>query len=448
MSKNHFPIRAAVLAVAVVVTPMAHAAVTMPSSGKGSTLYYHLGGSDAAARAPNPAGLRLHLGLGGGGRFNYSCGKFDVQTSMQQTIDGLKNLDDVVMNAIKAAIAALPMYILQRAQPGLYELVQTYLQKARDLVNMSFESCEQMETQIRDGKNPYDKYVTMAMGEEWKEKASSGGDVVSAKQTVQTNSGKGGATWVFGGKQGGENQEPIRLVNDLTKAAYNLTMMQPTTSSAATSYTSTGTRLAKAFSTPQKASEFAVDMVGDLEVATCDGTKCPAKATATGIGLNKKFEDEIPIAQTQLGTVFGASVPNATDLEAASAPGVLVSRDLVDAIRSLPKPEQAIAFSRLSQEIALARTVDRALLVRQLLMTGKTIPAATPDNVSEPVDTKIAEINKSIESLMFEARVRKELISSSASTLLQTYQAARASSAALPPTKPIDTRPLENGKVQ
>lgn len=43
MSKNHFPIRAAVLAVAVVVTPMAHAAVTMPSSGKGSTLYYHLG---------------------------------------------------------------------------------------------------------------------------------------------------------------------------------------------------------------------------------------------------------------------------------------------------------------------------------------------------------------------------------------------------------------------
>lgn len=162
----------------------------------------------------------------------------------------------------------------------------------------------------------------------------------------------------------------------------------------------------------------------------------------------KKFEDEIPIAQTQLGTVFGASVPNATDLEAASAPGVLVSRDLVDAIRSLPKPEQAIAFSRLSQEIALARTVDRALLVRQLLMTGKTIPAATPDNVSEPVDTKIAEINKSIESLMFEARVRKELISSSASTLLQTYQAARASSAALPPTKPIDTRPLENGKVQ
>jgi integrating conjugative element protein (TIGR03755 family) len=448
MSKNHFPIRAVVLAVAVVVTPMANAAVTMPSSGKGSTLYYHLGGSDAAALAPNPAGLRLHLGLGGGGRFNYSCGKFDVQTSMQQTIDGLKNLDDVVMNAIKAAIAALPMYILQRAQPGLYELVQTYLQKARDLVNMSFESCEQMETQIRDGKNPYDKYVTMAMGEQWKEKASSGGDVVTAKQTVQTDSGSGGMTWIFGGKQGGKGQEPIRIVKDLVKGAYNLTMMQPTTASATAGYTGTGARLAKAFPTPQAASEFAVDAVGDLQIATCDQPTCPAKGTETGIGLSKKFEDEIPIAQTQLGTVLGASVPSASDLEAASAPGVLVTRDLVDAIRSLPKPEQAIAYSRLSQEIALARTVDRALLVRQMLMTGKTIPAASSDNVTEPVNVKLEEVNKAIDSLMYEARVRKELISSSAGTLLQTYQAARASSAALPATKPIDTRPLENGKVQ
>lgn len=446
MSIKHFPtIRTVVLAMAVVVTPVASAAVTMPSSNKGSTLYYHLGGSDAASRAPNPAGLRLHLGLGGGGRFNYSCGKFDVQTSMQQTIDGLKNLDDVVMNAIKAAIAALPMYILQRAQPGLYELVQTYLQKARDLVNMSFESCEQMETQIRDGKNPYDKYVTMAMGEEWKEKANSGGDVVGAKQTVQTDSGEHGMTWIFGTKQGGSGQDPIRIVKDLVKGAYNLTMLKPTTASATTTYS--GTRLAKAFPTPQAATEFAVDAVGDLEIATCDKNGCPAKGTETGIGLSKKFEDEIPVAQTQLGTVLGASVPSAIDLEAASAPGVLVTRDLIDAIRSLPKPEQAIAYSRLSQEIALARTVDRALLVRQMLMTGKTIPAATSDSVTEPVNGKLEEMNKAIDGLMYEARVRKELISSSAGTLLQTYQAARSSSAALPATKPVDTRPLENGKV-
>lgn len=446
MNKQAFPLHAAALAVALAVAPLADAAVTMPSSSKGSTLYYHLGGGDAAARAPNPNNLRLHLGLGGGMRLNYSCGKFDVQTSMQQTIGGLKNLDDVVMNAIKAAIAALPMYILQRAQPGLYELVMTYIQKARDLVNMSFESCEQMEREIRDGKTPYDKYITMAMGEEWKEKASTDKDVVQTKQTVQTDSGTHGVTWIFGKKQGGQDQDPIRIVRDLTIGAYNLTQMQPTTASPTATYS--GSRLAKAFPTPQQAADFAVDTVGDLEIATCDQASCPAKGTSSGVGLNKKFEEEIPVAQTQLGTVMGTNVPTASDLEAASAPGVLVTRDLVDAIRSLPKAEQAITYTRIAQEVALARTVDRALLVRQMLMTGKTIPEATSDNVTEPANAKLDEVNKAIDSLLYESRIRKEVVSTSASTLLQTYQAARASSAALAPTRPADTKPLTNGVVQ
>lgn len=448
MNKKHtvFSIRTAALVLALSASSVTTAAVTMPSSGKGATLYYQLGGGDPAARAPNPASMRLHLGLGGASRLNYSCGKFDVQMSMQSTINGLKNLDDVVMNAIQAAIAALPMYILQRSQPGLYELVMTYIQKARDLVNMSFESCEQMEAQIRDGKNPYDKYITMAMGEDWKSRANAGGDVVSAKQSVQANSGSNGMDWIFGGKTGGGGQGPIRIVRDLVVGSYNLTMNQPTTASENTSFS--GSRLAMAFKTPKDAAAFAVDTVGDMEIGTCADANCPAKGTATGTGLNKKFEEEIPVAQTQLGTVLGASVPAATDLEAASAPGVLITRDLVEAIRTQPKAEQAITYSRLTQEIALSRTVDRALLIRQLLITGKTIPQATSDNVTSVVDAKLAEINKAIDGLMYEHRVRKELISDSASTLLQAYQAARASSAAIAPTKPVDTKPLSNGLVK
>ncbi len=439
----------ATLMVVALLAPMAvDAAATMPSSSRGSSLYYSLGGSDPAARAPNPNSMRLRLGLSGNARLNYSCGKFDVQASIQDTLNSLKNMDGVLMNAVQAAISALPMYILQRAQPGLYEIVQTYIQKARDLVNLSFESCEEMEAQIKDGKNPYDKWVTLAMGEQWKEKAASGGSVVSAKQAVQTDSGKSGLTWIFGTKLGGKQQEPVRIVADLVLGAYNLTMAQPTTASPTTNYASTNSRLAKAFPTPKSASDFAVDTVGDMEIATCDDTGCPTKGTSTGTGLSKKFEEEIPVAQGQLNAVMSANVPTATALEAASAPGVLITRDLADAVRILPKPEQAIAYGRLSQEVALARTVDRALLIRQMLLTGKTIPAASTDNVTAVVDAKLDDLNKAIDSLMYEARVRRELVSTSAGTLLQTYQAARSSSAAIPSTQPADTRPLTNGKVQ
>lgn len=443
-----FPVR--VLSVlCALLTSAAQAAPTMPSSGKGSTLYYHLGGSDAASRAPNPNASSFKLNLSGVARMNYSCGKFDAQLSLQNTLNQFSNLGPTLTNAVRSGIAALPMYILQRAQPGLYELIQTYIQRAKDLVNLSFESCEQMEREALDGKNPYDKYVTLAMGERWKQEANSGsGDVVQTKQNVQTNGGRTGFSWIFGSNAAGENQPPAKIINDTVTAAYNLTMSHATTSPPTTSYAATGTRLAKAFATPSSASNFATDVIGDLEVSTCTEGGCPTKASKMGLGLERKLEDEIPIAQGQLATLLTSSVPNTTDLDAASSPGVLVTRDLIDAVRALPKPEQAIAAGRLAQEIAVARTIDRALLIRQMLMTAKTIPEAQPQHISGHLDSKIAEINRAIDDLLYEVRVRKEVVSSSASTLLEAYRGARSASTANATATPVEQRPFIDGRVQ
>ena len=153
-------------------------------------------------------------------------------------------------------------------------------------------------------------------------------------------------------------------------------------------------------------------------------------------------------SRPQLATVLAATVPSTTDLDAASAPGVLVTRDLIDALRALPKAEQAIAVERISQEVALARTVDRALLVRQMLITGQTIPEALPPQVNEKIQAKIAQINRTIDDLMYEVRVRKEVVSSSASTLLDAYRGSRAASGSNAPVAPAEKRPLVDGRVQ
>lgn len=446
---THRTIRRTILAVSLAC--LAHgalAAPTMPSSGRGSALYYQLGGTDAGARAPNAKNLSLKLGLSGSARFNYSCGKFSASVSLQNTFNSFKNIGPVLSNAIQAGIAALPMYILQRAQPGLYELVQTYIKAAQELVNLSFQSCEQMEQAIKDGKNPYDKYVSLAMGEGWKQEAATGNDVVTAKENVQRKGGRDGFTWVFGSKAGGEGQSPAKIVSDSVTASYNLTMMQPTTASPSATYS--GSRLAKAFPTAASAATYATDFVGDLEVTTCDPTTgaCPPKGTKTSVGLERKAEDEIPIVKAQLATVLAATVPSSNDLDAASAPGVLVTRDLVDALRALPKPEQAIAVDRLGQEIALARTIDRALLIRQMLTTGQTIPEALPPQVIEDLQAKIAEVNRAIDDLLYEVRVRKEVVSTSASKLLDAHRAAKAASAANAPIVPNEPRPLIDGQVR
>jgi integrating conjugative element protein (TIGR03755 family) len=420
---------------------------TMPTSGRGTSLYYHLGGTDAASRAPNATSLSLHLGLSGAARFNYSCGKFDATLSMQNTLNGFSKLGPVITGAVKAGIASLPMYILQRSQPGLYELIQTYIKNAQELVNMSFDSCEKME---RASTHPLDKYIAYALGEDWKKEATTGkGDVVQAKQNVQTNDGSGGITWVFGKNAGGKDQLPAKLVSDTVTASYNLTMMQPTTASPLNNYTSTGTRLAKAFPTPAAAATYATDIVGELEIATCaDAGVCPPKATKTAIGLERKTEDEIPVVRTQMATVLATTVPTTTDLDAASAPGVLLTRDLVDALRALPKAEQAIAVDKLGQEIALARTIDRALLIRQMLTTGQTIPEALSEEVTSDIQAKIVQVNRAIDDLLYEVRVRREVVSASSTTLIEAYRSARSASASNAPAQPPEKRPLIDGRVQ
>ena len=52
--------------------------------------------------------------------------------------------------------------------------------------------------------------------------ASGGKDAVSALEVVEKKGGNDGVTWVGGDKAGGSGQKPIRIVNDVTRAGYNL----------------------------------------------------------------------------------------------------------------------------------------------------------------------------------------------------------------------------------
>ena len=70
--------------------------------------------------------------------------------------------------AATAALAALPALILQRANPGLYDLFQNALIKAEETLRLATKSCEQMEAEIARGKNPYADLVVLSKGNDWK----------------------------------------------------------------------------------------------------------------------------------------------------------------------------------------------------------------------------------------------------------------------------------------
>jgi integrating conjugative element protein (TIGR03755 family) len=432
----------------------------------GGSLYYKVGGGDPAPLAANGSVLRVRLGLSGAVGLNYSCGKFNPAAMWRAYMNEIANfgdtIQDVLTGAAMAVIASLPMYILQRAQPGLYETLQTYYAKFEVAKDIAIKSCEEMEAQIKAGQDPYQDYVNLAKGEYWKDAVQYGAvnatgatidreDARAIKREVQERPGIRGLEPFPGIKRGGEGQPPLRLVRDTTVAGYNTTMTMPLSSAPSNIYPMT-TRLTRLWNNPGDASLWAVDVLGDVEVATCSGSTCGSDAESSGkqvlpgYGLQPKYDRAVVDMQTRLLTIVSGNTPTYINLQEVSAPGVAITREVVEALRRMPADQRTMLTQRLAREVAMAQTIERALAIRDLLQSGGS--AALYEKVSDDVQKRVTQLNKYIEDLRNADKIRKELVSSTAETILdhdRNTAAARAtSSGAATPGTP---RPLENGRV-
>ena len=427
-----------------------------------SSLYYRMGGGSPGGAAAYRGQLANTLGIQGNLRLNYSCGKFDIGLSWSNLMNGFSSLGTQVSNAVKAGIASLPLYVLQRAQPGLYQLFQNYSLKADTMIGAALKTCEEMEAVIRQGQNPYEDWVKMAQGDLWKIKATAGGDVVQAKLDLTKNDQAHirGIPW-FGGLAGGASSKPISPIHDISIAGYNVTLNKPATASPTTNYSASAlekdARLVRAFPTPNDLAKFTTEVLGDKRIYTCtEGTSgCPTPTTVTtATGLGPKYEDEFNLVAPKLNVLAssgtGAGTPATyAELQNIAAPGMAVSPQLLDALRRLPVETRSIAVNRLSQELAMHRVIDKALVARAALLTGISLPEVTAagDAMRDTQDT-INRLTRYIDDLMYESRVRKELTAETALAIMGGQLQADTQAMRVPDGRRPDPAPLDNGRVK
>ncbi len=427
-----------------------------------STLYYRMGGGTPGGAAANGNQVAANLGMSGNLRLNYSCGKFDLGLSWETLMNGFSQLGTQVTNAVKAGIASLPLYILQRAQPGLYQLFQNYSAKADAIIAASLKTCEEMEAMIKAGQNPYEDWVKIAKGDLWKIKAEAGGDVVQAKLDIGKNeeANKLGVQWVFGRRAGGVSSDALRPIRDLAIAGYNATLNKATTASPSTSYASSAdknTRLVRAFPSPEDMAKFATEVLGDKRIYTCtQGTEgCPEPTnvtTATGLGpkYEAEYDEVLPKLQTLTSISTGSSSSAVyAELQTIAAPGMAVSPQLLDSLRRLPPDTRSIAVNRLSQELAMHRVIDKALVTRAALLTGLSLPEVTAagDAIRDTQQT-IDRLTRYIDDLMYESRIRKELTSDTALAIMGSQFHADSQAMGVPSAQQPDPAPLDGGRVR
>ncbi len=189
-----------------------------------------------------------------------------------------------------------------------------------------------------------------------------------------------------------------------------------------------------------------MDVVGENIVTTCDTCR---KDTVPGSGLLPKLYQEASMVTVELQNLVGGVTPlTLANLENITAPGVAITRQVIEAIREMPATEQSLIMGRLVSEISTARTVEKALFARRLLLTGRQVPEVYATEVArEHANTSITELDKEIENLLFETRVRKEVVSGTVTMLLRRAAARRQASLNTPSVPIIDPRPLNNGRV-
>ena len=421
-----------------------------PAPPEDSLWYYEIGGAKPVSASANPRvqsatiGGSAQLGLG------YSCLKFDPVTAVSDTLnqvkDGTENMLNAMTQAATGAIASLPAVILQRASPGLYDLFQNALVRAELTVDFANKSCEQMEVAIANNKNPYEDLVVLSKGNDWKvQMGVGGGSVVTANEAVAQANGANGLPWI-GGSAGGQGQDPLALTKDITSAGFNVQMNRaPSTQGAVAA--DPDQRLTLIWNDPRAAADWLVDVVGEHKVSTCEGCE---KSTIPGSGLGPVLEQEEGNLRTLLESIVsGGQPPTLSNLLRVSAPGIAITKDVIDSINTLPNTEQQIVVDRLVAEIAVARTVEKAFLARRLVKSGSSIPEVQSNPVArEHVDQVVRELDAEINRLAFEAQIRKDLVSNTVTNLLKRHDARERSSLNVPERDRRDPHPLIEGRIE
>lgn len=394
------------------------------ANANNSQFYYKIGGARSISAPLNTNVLNLKLGGSADYGLGFSCGKFDPTLAIKNLLNGFKDIPDQLVNgalsAVNASIGSLPALILQRMNPGLYDLFQNGKLRAEAQLNIANKTCEQMESDIRSGKDPYSGWTDLSKALDWKVQMGSGSygsssvDVTEAKATVETNNGNKGVPWLDGVRAGGASQPVIEVTNDIVKAGYNLSLNR---NAGVKTKPGVKSRLTEVWSTPQEASQWAVDVLGDSHIRTNDNHK---PESIPGHGLNPKIEKQVATLNTDLTKIVdGTTEASLSNVVTVSSEDILINYDVIQAIRELEPSEQSVAISKLSSEVAMSRVLEKALFTRRMLLTGLREPnvSKTPPAVALGKDA-VAVLDQEIENVLYEKRIRTELSSKTASVIL------------------------------
>jgi len=384
--------------------------------------YYLLGGGEPVTRSASNRNTTIELGGSIAWNTDLMCGNFDMSLSVDEQLKGIKgsfsDLMGSVISAATGAVASLPALVIQKANPALYDLLQNGVLQASEEFHLAQVSCEDI-VGIMDEVITNSGWENVAKGGYWAGESVSGSELLITRSNAESDGINAGVVWVEGATKGGRGQPPIELVGDTVKAGYNQLLKRNPANSTSMVSSCADAPICENWASPQAMATWVIDVVGEQKIRTCEG--CEKISTKPGMGLTH----QLGIEQAQIATdlealVLSGSAPTMAQLEAVSGgPGMLISRRVVEALREENPHEQDMLINRLAAEMALSRTMERAMIARRALISGMKEPnIANLKIAQEDLAPFVADLEQDIENILFEIEVRDRIASNTAVQLL------------------------------
>jgi integrating conjugative element protein (TIGR03755 family) len=386
---------------------------------------YSIGGGSVIG-SPVTNSRPWSYGAGLGWNANLMCGNFDLQMTIRNqlngVVDGLKDIMGGILSAATGAVASLPAMILQRANPGLYELISNGIMQARIDFDRSKLTCENMAKAMADAVTS-SEWGDVSSGQYFQSLISFGSvDAIATTRAAEANKGQNGIGWFDHTRRGGAGQDPIRLVNDTALAGYNmLNRRLASDMSMVSSSTCDGGSICSTWPTPQGATEWAKRVLGDSEIRTCQNCEPLWSYPGTGLTplIQEVYIDKLKAVEDLLS---GVAQPNPTNLKRASSGMLPVSRRVIEAMRD--DPERDVLARRLASEVAMSDVLEKALMLQRMLQAGARQPnIAQVKQAGEQIDWHLKHLGDEIASLKLEMDIRQGLSQNTASAVLRRQEA-------------------------
>lgn len=402
--------------------------VNVSGSVIGDDVLYSIGGGRAVSMGG--AGNMQSIGVGIGWNSNLICGDMSITTTLQNQLNGITNgfqtiMSNVIQNAT-SAVASLPALIIQRADPGLYNLLTNGILQARLDFDRSKMTCRAIANRMADMAGGQAGWDQLAEGMALRDAVSST-DAVSAIEQAESNKGNNGVPWVGGGNAGGSGQSSIKVIGDVTRAGYNLLNGRSATDTSSIARSACGNRLTcQTWSSPGAAAAFANRVLGEREQRTCEN--CTKTQTTPGVGLTPMIQEEYETKlQALQELVTGARPTTLANLDAAGSSSLPITRGVIEALRD--EPDQDVLGRRLASEAALSSVLEKALLLQRTLLTGKKEPNVAANELAvQAVDQENSALEQEINNLKTELELRRTLAGNSAMAIIQRHSTRAAGS--------------------